>query len=142
MLHWFDEAQFNEQGQFIYTYLGLGDCIATILFMVSALIIPFRCGLTFRAYIYTGKFGEPNKALLTGLMDDEGLRWKYLFTGYHPGGIGADSMVLVMFAIMSVFLWGVYLVAGLVILLAHIMRKRIAHKQEFIGNLKGEQLND
>jgi len=142
MFTMFDEAQFNEQGQFIYTYQGMGDYIATILFMVGALIILFRCVLTFRAYIYTGKFGEPNKSLLIGLMDDEGLQWKYLFTGYHPGGIGADSMMLILFSIMSVFLWGVYIAGGLVILLALTMRKRIAHKQTFIGNLKGEQLND
>lgn len=141
MLNWFEEAQFNAQGEFIYTYLGMGDLIATHGLILSAALVLFRVCLTFRGYIYTGNFGEADISFLICLMNAK-VRWKYLFTGYHPVGIAADLMGCLMISMLAVPFWGVYIAGVLVVLLARIMRKRIAHKQKFIGNLKGEQLDD
>lgn len=140
MFHWFDEAQFDEAGNFIYTYMGLGDYIASISMMVFALIILFRLVLAFRHYIYTGKYGDVEKSGLIGMFDNN-FKFRWLFIGYHPGGIAADTMIFILAAVSAVFFWAVIIVGGLFILLATTMRKRIAHKQEFIGNLRGDQLD-
>ena len=139
MFTMFDEAQFDANGNFIYTYQGLGDYLATIMLMVTVVILLFRCVLAFRNYIYTGKYGDPEKSGLLSMFENE-FKFRWLLIGYHPAGIGADSMIFILFSVMCVFFWAPMIIGGLFILLAITMRKRIAHKQEFISNLKGDQL--
>ena len=142
MLHWFDEVQFDEQGQFVYTYFGLGDYIATTVLIFAIMLTLFKLCLTFRHYIYSGEFGDYEKSMFMGMMDGNHISktWRYLFIGYHPGGIGADFMGMILLSILCVPFWSVYIVGTLFVLLAVTMRKRIAHKQTYIGNLKGDQL--
>lgn len=139
MFTMFDEAQFDANGNFIYTYQGLGDYIATIMLMVTVVILLFRCVLAFRNYIYTGKYGDPEKSGLISTFENN-FKFRWMLIGYHPGGIAADSMLFILASVMCVFFWAPMIIGGLFILLAVTMRKRVAHKQEFISNLKGDQL--
>ena len=122
-----------------YSYENMGVAISGIMFLASICIIVFRFVLAFRNYIYTGAFGKYNRSLTGWAIehDEKGTHIKYAFTGYHPLTTAFDALVFGLIAGMAQGLWGVYLVGGLVLLLARTMRQRIARKQEFIAKLEG-----
>lgn len=124
------------------TYIQIGEVLSLFLVGLTIAIVTFRFVLAFRNYIYTGKYGDFERSLMGCLMeyDKEKVSFKYVLTGYHPAVLVMDTFILLMIAIGATPLWAAYILAGLILLLAKLMRARIAVKQEFVGNLKGDQL--
>ena len=124
------------------TYTELSNITGTLLLLFFTGVIIFRFILAFRNYIYTGELGDSDYCFIYQLFEEKTIN-KYMFTGHHPGFIIIDAFCFIVITIAAALgLWGAYVVIGLVVLLAKIMRKRIAHKQTFVGNLNGDQLDE
>lgn len=122
------------------TYTNVGNIIAMLMMIFFSLVVMFRFFLAFRKYVYTGKFADAESSWCFQALEHNKYFSKYLFTGEHIVLTLLDFSIWLMFALLAIPLWGVYVVGGLVILLAIVMRKRIAPKQEFVDRLKGEHL--
>jgi len=123
------------------TYLEIGDGIGTSLLFFFLGVIIFRYILAFRNYIYTGELGDHDHCFVYQLFEEKSIN-NHMFTGHHPGFILIDAFCFLVISMGAVGLWGAYIVFGLILLLARTMRKRIAIKQTFVGNLKGDQLEE
>lgn len=123
------------------TYTEIGNFVGTGLLVFFTVIVVVRYILAFRNYIYTGELGDYERCFIYQLVEEKTIN-KYMFTGHHPGFILIDVFCFFLISVASVGLWGAYIVVGLIFLLAQTMRKRIAHKQTFVGNLKGDQLEE
>ncbi len=125
------------------SYIDVGGIIATLLIIMFSVVMVIRLIMAFRHYIYNGDCGDGEKSAFVSLMEGN---WSdlvlYSFTGYHPGMVLVDAMMLGLFSLLVVGLWAPLIIMGLFILLGHVMRKRIAVKQTFVGNLKGDQLDE
>ncbi len=125
------------------TYTEMGSVIATLLFFMYTIVIIVRFILAFNHYIYSGDFGDCERSAFVCIMEG---KWsnllKYMFTGYHPGMVLVDAMVIGIFSLLMIFIWAPMVFLVLFLLLGHVMRKRIAVKQEFVSNLKGDQLDE
>ena len=125
------------------TYTEIGGIIATLFLVMFAIVIVSRFIMAFNYYIYNGDFGDGEKSAFVSLTE---AKWsnliKYTFTGYHPGMIFVDGLLLAFFSIIMIGVWGPMIILALFLLLGNVMRKRIAVKQTFVGNLKGDQLDE
>ena len=119
------------------TYLQIGGTIAIFMMLFSFGVVIFRFFAAFRNYIYTGTFGDYEKSLMGCLMEYPKMPLKYAFIGYHPGILIMDALIFFLISFVVIPLWGAYIIIGLVLSLAYIMRKRIATKQEFVSRLEG-----
>lgn len=143
--------------------------IVTVCAMASFVpMLLLRIGLLSHKYVTTGKFGSVDDSWFFGIMNyfhdrysdynsEEqvptiGRAFKYLFIGTHPLTTLLDGCMYTVFAMITSGLVvltiafpviiAVIAEIGLFILLLRVMRKRIAHKQQFVANLKGEQLDE
>ena len=125
------------------TYTEVGSVIATLLFFMYAIVIIVRFILAFNHYIYSGDFGDGERSAFVCMMEGN---WSsmigYSFIGYHPGMVFVDAVLIGIFSLLMIFIWGPMIILALFLLLGHVMRKRIAVKQTFVGNLKGDQLDE
>lgn len=126
-----------------YSYANMGIAISGVLFVFFTLVVAYRFVAAFRNYIYTGKFGDYERSAFGQTMEANGIAAvvKYGLTGYHPPMILFDALFFTLIALLAQPLWGVFIIGGLLVTLAMVMRKRIAHKQEFVGNLRGDHLD-
>lgn len=123
------------------TYLEIGNYIGSAMLVFFTAIVVFRYVLSFRNYIYTGELGDYDECFVYQLFEEKSIN-KHMFTGCHPGFILIDAFCFLAFSMIAVGLWAAYIVFVLILLLARIMRKRIEVKQTFVGNLKGDQLEE
>lgn len=122
------------------SYGNFGAICAFVFGASTAGVLLFRVGLSFRHYIHTGELGDADYFWFGQIMEGKGIFSPAYFTGYHPGGILLDACMLSIVTVLLIPLWAPLIIAVLLVILAQLMRKRIAHKQEFISNLKGDQL--
>ena len=118
------------------TYIQIGGIISFTLQVLAVAVILYRLLRCFENYVNTGNFGDPKKSWFGQIMEKGNFFSGYAFTGYHPIVL-VDGFLFMFLGFTAMALWGVYAVAGLIILLARVMRKRIAHKQEFYAKLEG-----
>ena len=118
----------------LYSVIGL--YIATVLVVIFAVIIIFRYCKAFYDYIHTGEFGDSDDCFIYQLVEDQEITIHTL-TGTHPVATLLDGFVFIVIAALSQFIWGAMLFIGGIILVAQILRKRIAKKQEFMSRLEG-----
>ena len=113
---------------------------AQILFagMFIGLLL-YRCGRAFHQYIYTGEFMRFVKSSAFGTLVDEHPEHLVpaFFTGTNPFGIMIDAVFMTLIALAMPFAWGVIVPLTLIIVLAYVMRQRIAKKQDFVSKLDG-----
>ena len=121
------------------TYDKLGAS-AQILFagMFIGLLL-YRSGRAFHQYIYTGEFMRFVKSSAFGTLVDEHPEHLVpaFFTGTNPFGIMIDAMFMVLIVLAMPFAWGGIVPITLLIVLAYVMRQRIARKQDFVAKLDG-----
>ena len=122
------------------SYGMFGVYCAFVFGSVSAGVLIFRIALSFKHYINTGSLGDAEYFWFGQIVEGKGIFSPAYFTGYHPGGILLDACMLSLVVLLLIPLWAPMIISVLLIILAKTMRKRIAHKQEFVSNLKGEQL--
>ncbi len=108
---------------------------------IAVLVLLYRLTRLFFRYINTGGWDEFYKSCYGyHLMDGDGLDLEYvplLFQGIHPGAILVDIGSLALVAFFAGLIW---LPVGIVlpfILIALLLRRRIAKKQDFIAKLDG-----
>jgi len=117
-------------------YLEVGRLFAMGMGGMLVGITIFRLGRCFHHYINNGDFGSYKNTWLVQLVEEGKPFSPYLFTGCHPFGF-VDIAIFGLFSFAAIALWGGYVVVGLTILLAKVMRKRIGAKQEFVSRLEG-----
>ena len=118
------------------TYLQMGGVIALMLQVLAVGVTLYRSLRCFENYVNTGNFGDPRKSWFGDILERGNFFSGYAFTGYHPMLL-MDGFLFMFLGFTAMALWGFYAVAGLIMLLARVMRKRIAHKQEFYAKLEG-----
>lgn len=123
-------------------YTEFGAMLATIMIIIVAMTIIQRLVMSFRNYIYTGNAGNFEHCWFIQVIDNKGPFSEYAFTGVHPGGVVIDAFMLSFVSFAMVGAWAPIVIVLLIYALAKQMRKRIAHKQEFVGNLNGDQLGE
>jgi len=123
---------FYEQTIF-YTWMVLGS--------ISVLILLFRLGRLFFRYINTGGWDEFYKSCYGyHLMDGDGLDLEYvplLFHGIHPGAIALDIIALFAIILFGGIAWLPLSIILPFVIVAVLLRKKIAKKQDFISKLDG-----
>jgi hypothetical protein len=108
---------------------------------VFVLTLLYRLGRLFFRYINTGgwdKFYESCYGY--HLMDGDGLDLKYislLFRGIHPGAIALDIIAMFAIGLFSGMLWLPLSIILPFVLLALLLRRKIARKQDFVSKLDG-----
>ena len=117
-------------------YLEVGRLMSYFMLCMTIGIAIFRCCRCFYTYINTGKFGSYKDTWLTQTVEEGKFFSPCLFTGGHPMFI-IDIIILAILSVAAIAFWGLYVVLGLIILLAKVMRKRIGARQEFIARLEG-----
>ncbi len=128
-------------------HISIFHIILKILTSIILIIIIFRFGRLFWYYINTGNIGdfEENSGLLC-IINDSIKAYPVLFFGTHPGAIFIDATCLFAIAAFAGILWPIEAIIMVtilpVILLAMLLRKRIARKQEFIAKLDGTYNNE
>lgn len=124
------------------TFTQLSNTIGTLMLLFFTGVVIFRFVLAFRNYIYTGELGDSDYCFIYQLFEEKSIN-KYMFIGHHPGFVLIDAFCFFVITIAAALgFWVAYVVVGLIMLLAKVMRKRIAIKQKFVGNLKGDQLDE
>jgi hypothetical protein len=125
------------------TYTEIGAIFSTLLIVMFIIVMIARFMLAFKHYIYSGDFGDAERSAFIGMMDGKwGNMIRYAFIGYHPGMVLVDAILIGLFSLLVIFIWVPMIVLTLLLLLGHVMRKRIEVKQTFVGNLKGDQLDE
>jgi hypothetical protein len=125
------------------TYTEIGTIFTTLLIFMYAVVIVVRLILAFNHYIYSGDFGDAERSAFICMMEGQwGSMIGYSFVGYHPGLVLIDALLIGIFSLLMIFIWAPMIVLILLLLLGHVMRKRIEVKQTFVGNLKGDQLEE
>jgi hypothetical protein len=123
-------------------YIFIGKIIGSVIALFVIGIFIYRVVKSFQHYIYTGKLGDPTDSLFGGWMYNVSVFSKHYFTGVHPVGIIADTIIGIVFAMMTMMVWPLTISLIVIVGSAKYMRQKIEHKQEFISNLKGEQINE
>lgn len=117
----------------LYTWMGLGA--------IAVLILLFRLGLLFFRYINTGGWDKFYEACYGyHLMDGDGLDLTYiplLFRGVNPGAIALDIIALFAIVLFSGIAWLPVSIILPFVIVAVLLRKKIAKKQNFIAKLDG-----
>lgn len=120
-----------------YGVFGVYCAFAFGIFTAGALL--YRTVRSFNHYINTGELGDAEYFWFGQIIEGNGIFSHYYFTGYHPGGILLDACILTLVALLLIPFWAPLIIIVLIVILAKQMRKRIAHKQKFVANLKGEE---
>ena len=110
-------------------------------FAIAVLVLIYRLGRLFFRYINTGGWDEFYKSCYGyHLVDGDGLDSEYiplLFRGCHPGAILLDTISLAVVAFFAGMLWLPLAIILPLVLVALILRRHIAKKQDFIAKLDG-----
>ena len=125
-------GSFYEQTIF-HTWMVLGS--------IFVLVLLFRLGRLFFRYINTGGWDEFYKSCYGyHLMDGDGLDLEYLpllVRGIHPGAIALDVIAMFAIGLFGGIFWLPLSIILPFVLLALLLRKKIAKKQDFISKLDG-----
>jgi len=121
------------------TYDKIGAVAGTVFAAMFISLLVYRFARAFHSYIYTGEFMKFIKSSVFGTLIDECPEdsMKALFTGSQPFGIMLDALFMVLIVLIMPFAWGVIVPIILIVLLAYVMRLRIAKKQDFVSKLDG-----
>ena len=119
------------------TYDKFGEIAAVVFAGMFISLLLYRSGCAFHQYIYTGEFMKFVKSSTFGTLVDECPEdlVSALFTGTNPFGIMIDAMFMVLIVLAMPFAWGGIVPITLLIVLAYVMRQRIARKQNFVSNV-------
>ena len=123
-------------------YVVIGAICALTFGFITAGVLLFRIGLLFRMYVNTGEVGDSDDFWFGQVMDGKGIFSPLYFTGTHPAGILLDACILSIVSVLMIPGWAPLAIIILLVILAKQMRERVAHKQEFVSNLKGEHINE
>jgi len=127
-------------------YDKIGEVMTGVFLVAFIALILYRYARSFHSYIYTGGFtsfieGSVFATLISECPEDSP---KAFFTATHPFGIFVDGALCFIILLAMPFAWGVITPVVLIVLLAYVMRQRIARKQDFVAKLDGthSDLND
>lgn len=122
------------------TYDKVGAVMSGVFVVIFGALILYRLGRSFHSYIYTGEFSRFIEGSIFATLIDESPEksWKAFLTGTNPFGIAIDALLPCTLIVLAMpFAWGGLVPLMLIVLLAHVMRKRIAKKQDFVAKLDG-----